>query len=456
MIELPAPMMTELPANTWDGIRPPTWHDLPGSETQAVLAVGGEDWSGARPAEYPPPPEYPPRDYARPPEYMPQATSLDPGGGRRPPGATTGGSARRPARRRLGLLILAAAAALAVPIVLIVVASSRSHTNVPPATPSPSGTTKTTPPRLAVPTVGGKIQIGQTPSYIQVAPNGKFAYIANPGAGAITVLNTANNLVSGSIKIPQGPPQFVSFSPDSRTAYVSVYVTNSPVHLIAFVDTATGAVTATVPVDNFTPGPSTPSPDGRMLYVPNHNTAMSGANQNVVDVIDTVSKKLMGKIAVPANPHWVVFDKKGRFYTSDHMSSTVTVLNASTNGIMETIQVGETPHSEAISPDGSRLAVTSFDGNEVFLINTTTEKQIATIRVGKNPLNLAYSPDGRYLCTVNHQDGTVTVIDTSNYHVIGEIPTGKAPTSMALLPNGRQAYVTNEGDGTIEILNFAK
>ena len=60
-----------------------------------------------------------------------------------------------------------------------------------------------------------------------------------------------------------GPPQYVSFSPDSRTAYVSVFSTNGSVHLIAFVDTATGAVTATVKVNNHTPGPSATSRGGR-------------------------------------------------------------------------------------------------------------------------------------------------------------------------------------------------
>ena len=311
-------------------------------------------------------------------------------------------------------------------------------------------------PSVAIPTVAGKIQVGHNPSYIQVAPDGKFAYVANPGAGAITVLNTGTDLVSGSVKIPQGPPQFVSFSPDSRSAYVSVYNTRGSVHLVAFVDTATSTVTSTVPVDNFTPGPSTTSPDGRYLYVPNHNTAMSGANENVVDVIDTAGKKLIGGIAVPANPHWIAFDKNGRFYTSDHMSAKVTVLNAKNNSIITEIEVGETPHSEAISPDGSRLAVTSFDGNEVFLIDTATEKEITQIPVGRNPLDIAYSPDGRSIYTTNNEDNTVTVIDTAGNRVIATVPTGKAPTSISVPPNGRQAYVTDDGDGTIEILNIAK
>ena len=361
------------------------------------------------------------------------------------------------------MLILAAAAGLAIPIAFVLIVSAGPNAGGIHAAQNTGGVTRTgtlgkagSLSSIAVPTVAGEIPVGHSPSYVQVAPNGKFAYIANPGAGVITVLNTATDRVSGTIKIPQGPPQFVSFSPDSRTAYVSVYNPSDSVHLIAFIDTGTGTVTSTVPVDNHTPGPSTTSPDGRLLYVPNHNTVMSGSDENVVDVINTASKQLIDRIAVPANPHWVAFGKNGRFYTTDHMSATVTVLNAQNNDIITEIQVGETPHSEAISPDGSRLAVTSFDGNEVFLINTVTDKMVAQIPVGRNPLDIAYSPDGRYLYTVNNEDNTVTVIDTANNSVLGAIPTGKAPTSISVLPNGRQAYVTDENDGTIEILNLPK
>ena len=218
------------------------------------------------------------------------------------------------------------------------------------------------------------------------------------------MLNTATDLVAGTIKIPQGPPQFVSFSPDSRTAYVSVYNTRGTVHLVAFIDTATGTVTSTVPVDNFTPGPSTTSPDGRLLYVPNHNTAMSGTNENVVDVIDTASKSWSARSPSRRTRTGSHSVKTGGFYTTDHMSAKVTVVNATDNSIVTEIQVGETPHSEDISPDGSRLAVTSFDGNEVFMIDTATDKMIAKIPVGRNPLDITYSPDGRYLYTANNED----------------------------------------------------
>jgi len=465
--QLQAPRRTEITAPTWQAAtavaarpgaaKPPGPEAEPAGErsaqgvlysvTQPAIADSVDDRGGLRPPD------------------MPQGISLlEPADGSRlPPGVATGRSARGPAWRRLGVLILAAVAALAIPIVLVLIASARPHPggsgaarNAGDATRTGTAGAASSVPSVAVPAVAGKISVGHTPSYVQVAPNGKFAYIANPGAGVITVLNTADDLVSGTIKIPQGPPQFVSFSADSRTAYVSVYNVSGSVHLIAFIETATGTVTSTVPVDNHTPGPSATSPDGQYLYVPNHNTAMSGSDENVVDVIDTATKRLIGGIAVPANPHWVAFGKDGRFYTTDHMSGTVTVLNARNNSIIAEIDVGETPHSEALSPDGSRLAVTSYDGNEVFLVNTATDKVVARVPVGKEPLDIAYSPDGRYLFTVNNQDNTVTVIDTADYRVIGEIPTGKAPTSISVLPNGRQAYVTDENDGTIEILNIAK
>ena len=382
------------------------------------------------------------------PENIPPGPSLDPDGSRVPPGVAPDGPTRGPAWRRLGIPILIAAAALAVAIVLVVMASPGTKTGGPSA-----GQSIVSVPGFAAPTVAETISVGGFPNYIQVAPNGQFAYITNTGTHMVTVLNTVSDQVSGTIAIPQGQPQAVSFSPDSRTAYVSVYGRHSAAAIV-FIDTATKKVTSTVAVDNHEPGPSATSPDGLSLYVPNHNMTQGGPGDNVLDVIDLATKKVIG-IQVKANPHWAVVDNKnGRLYVTNHMSDLVTVLNAKTNQIITMIPTGETPHSADLSPDGSSLAVTSYSGNEVFLINTATDKQVAVIRVGREPLDVTYSPDGRYLFTVNNLDNTVTVIDTANNLVIAKIATGKAPTSISVLPNGRQAYVTNENSGTIEILNL--
>jgi serine/threonine-protein kinase len=419
---------------------------VPDSPTQPVATDGVDAW-----------------DASLLPENMLHGTSIDPDVSHLPPDEAAGRQRDSPARGpgvwRLGA-ILVGVAVLAAAVTLIVTATTKSNTGDSAGGSSAAATSAgpSASPSLAVPTVAEKITVGGTPSYVQVAPNGQFAYVANPFTHVITVLNTATDQVSGVIKIPYGPPQFVSFSPDSRTAYVSVYTTGKNlVHLVVFIDTATKKVTATVSVNNHTPGPSTTSPDGRYLYVPNHNMSMTGSNVNLMDVIDTTTKKLTSTIAVPPNPHWVVFAKSGLvYYVTDHMSTTVTVLNAANNQKVTEIQVGETPHSIAISPDGSRLAITSFSGNEVFVVSTATDKQVATIPVGRNPLEIAYSPDGRYIYTADNEDDEVTVIGAAANRVIGEVSTGKAPTSISLLPNGRQAYVSDENAGTVEVLNLPK
>jgi serine/threonine-protein kinase len=412
---------------------------VPDSPTQTVATDGVDAWGAPLLTE-----------------KMLHGTSIDPDFSHLPPDEVVDSQGDSPARGprawRLAA-ILVGVAVLAAAVTLIVTASTKTNTGDSAAATSAGPSASLS---LAVPTVAEKITVGGTPSYVQVAPNGQCAYVANPFTHVITVLNTATDQVSGVIKIPQGPPQFVSFSPDSRTAYVSVYTTGKNlVHLVVFIDTATKKVTATVSVDNHTPGPSTTSPDGRYLYVPNHNMSMTGSNVNIMDVIDTTTKKLTSTIAVPPNPHWVVFAKSGLvYYVTDHMSTTVTVLNAANNQKVTDIQVGETPHSIAISPDGSRLAITSFSGNEVFVVSTANDKQVATIPVGTNPLEIAYSHDGRYIYTADNEDNEVTVIDAAANRVIGKVPTGKAPTSISLLPNGRQAYVSDESDGTVEVLNL--
>jgi serine/threonine-protein kinase len=422
--------------------------------TQTVMAVNfdgrnGTRLPGNRPPENPPPP-IDPEPYLEP----------DPGpyGGPQfpPPG-------ERERRRRGGFVYAGAAVVLVVAVAVIAFALTRSHTGTPTPTADTGTATKTaaapsSAPAVAVPKFAETVTVGQSPSFIRVAPNGKFAYVTDTSSHSISVLSTANDQVSATIKIPEGPPQSVSFSNDSKTAYVSVYNTRGSVHLVAFIDTATNKVTGTVNVTNHEPGPSAISPDGKSLYVPNHNmtmTPMSAGGDDDIDVIDTATLKLVDTITVQPNPHWIAFGSGGLFYVTNHMSGKITIVNSRTNKVEKTMVVGETPHSITISPDGKTLAITSYSGKMVFLVDVATEK-ITQIPVGRLPLDIAYSPDGRYLLTANNEDSTVSVISTADNRVIATLPAGKNPTSISVLPDGKQAYVTDQGDGTVEVLNLPK
>jgi len=320
--------------------------------------------------------------------------------------------------------------------------SSSSPSEAPPTTP---------PPAIAVPipSIGVTIPAGPSPNFVAAAPNGKQLYIANNAAGVVTVVDTAVNKVTGTIPIPQGPPQFIAFSRDGRRAYVSLWdKPGGTVHAIDVVDTTSNHVIATIPVET-RPFLSAVSPDGKLLYVPNHDT-------NTVSVIDTKTDKPVTNIHVAPNPHWVAFTRDGKkIYTANHDSNVVSVIDPATNKVLRTIGTPASPHSIAIHPIRPLLIVACFTANEAAVIDTNTDKVVKTIPVGRNPQFAAWSADGRFAYLVNNIDNTVSVVDADTFTVVGTVPTGASPTSMALSPDGSRGYVTNLNDGTLTELNLA-
>jgi YVTN family beta-propeller protein len=382
-----------------------------------------------------------------------------------PPGTPYAGPDRAAERRRQRWLVLAGV------LVILAVAGgltallwnrnsepsaggSSAGTSAPAADSAKAGPTgkpaaSSAPPAqsIAVPTVDGDpIPVGASPGYMAVAPNGRFAYIANRTAGVVTVFDTTLNTATATIPIAAAPPQFVTFSPDGSVAYITVTNADYTYNAVVFVDTRTNTVTATVPVGLRPFAPST-SPDGKLLYVPLHN-------EGRVEVLDTTTAKEVGSYPVPKNPHWIAISADGHTaYTANHESGVVTVLDLTQGGkVVTTIPVGTSPHSIQISPDGTRVSVVNFDSNNVSVIDTATNAVVATIDVGAKPQDLTYAPDGRHFYTANVNGGTVSVIDAATNTVTATIPTGTSPTSVAVLPDGTKAYVTDLDSGTVRVL----
>ncbi len=302
-------------------------------------------------------------------------------------------------------------------------------------------------PEVAIPALGGVIQVGKTPGFVAVSPNGRHAYVANGKAQIVTVVDTAINQVTATIPIPTGPPQFLALAPDGRTLYVSIFNEARTIHAIDVLDTASNTVVATIPQPARPYLPAV-SRDGKRIYVPNHDTAS-------VSVISTDTNTVIAEVKVAPNPHWVAFSRDGtRAYTANHESNVVSVIDTTTLEVLATIPVGASPHSIAVHPNLPLVANVNYDGGTMSVIDTVTDKVVATIPVGRNPQDIAWAPDGRFAYVVNEGSNTVTVVNARTNQVTATIPTGEAPTSIAVLPNGRQAYVSNLDSGTLTVLEL--
>ncbi|WP_028923684.1 Hsp70 family protein [Pseudonocardia acaciae] len=397
-------------------------------------------------------PVVPPRDdrpSAPPPHGQPPPARA------RPPAIARAARSGSPRWQLIGLGVLAVVAAVAVVLATVLVinsvksgpseaAAGDAVTNTPALAPP---TQAQAAPSVPVPSLGTPIQVGATPTFVAVSPNGRLAYVANGAAKIVTVVDTSINKVIATIPVEAGPPQYVTFAPDGRKVYLSIFNEARTIAQVGVLDTTTNRIVATIPVRT-RPFLAAVTADGRWLYVPNHDSG-------TVSVIDTANNTVAREIKVPANPHWIEFSKDGtRAYTANHESNLIAVLDTATGAVTAQIPVQTSPHSLAVHPNRPLLANVNYDSNSVTVIDTNTNKVTATIPVGKNPREISWAPDGRFAYVANETDGTVSVINIETNQVTATIPTGPAPSSIGVLPNGQQAYVTNQAGTTLAVLDI--
>jgi YVTN family beta-propeller protein len=380
-----------------------------------------------------------------------------------PPSSDDREGTSRPGRRRaaLALVIVTVLALVAGTFALLrgpwadddageATGSAAGTSSSPPEEETPAASPSILPPAqsMAIPTVDPQvISVRPTPGYLELSPDGRYAYIAHRDERILSVLDTTTRTVNGTIDIDAGPPHFLTFTPDGKRAYVTV--TNAPEYtenFVVAVETVTNKVSAPVPVGLRPSAPDT-SPDGRLLYVPLHD-------ERRVEVLDTATMQEVASYDVVPNPHWIEVSADGRWgYTANHESNQVSVLDLQNGGrVLLTLPAGTSPHSVAISPDGTQVAVTNFNSDDVTLIDAAANTVIGTIAVGRNPQDVTYAPDGRHLYTADVDSDTVTVVDTATLEVTARLPAGDGPTSVDIGPDGVKGYVTNLNSATVTIL----
>ncbi len=222
------------------------------------------------------------------------------------------------------------------------------------------------------------VHVGQDPEGLAVTPDGSQVWVLDTGPqtgdapsslGAISVVSTATDAVTATLRLPSTDPREIAFSPSGATAYVT-------------------------------------SGDGLLV--------IDTATLKVVDVI----RHLGSAQGVAVSP-----DGSTVYVTSTALDQ-VDVISAATNTVTGTIKVGQLPWSLALSPTGSTLYVADPDSDAVSVIDTATGLVTATISDSGDPVSVAVTPDGSELWVGGLTSGIVTVFDTSNDSAVGSFNVG--------------------------------
>jgi YVTN family beta-propeller protein len=227
---------------------------------------------------------------------------------------------------------------------------------------------------------------------------------------------------------------------------------------------------------------------GEDLYVGN-------AKSNSVSVIDLATNKVIKNITVGNGTHDIkISDDQQTVYTTDIDSGTISIVNATSNTLMDQIdtdvavhgvaafndtlyvgdvyggqvlvikdnsiideiKVGSGPeYVEVRPPDGKVLYVANL-WSPISVVDLAEEKGVVikNIDSGVTPHGLSFTKDGSRLFIVNMNSNTLSVIDAHRHEIIKTISIGKNPEYVKLSPDESFAYVTNLGEDTVSKIDL--
>jgi YVTN family beta-propeller protein len=309
----------------------------------------------------------------------------------------------------LALMLIAATAAVAAPFAYISNFGSGTVSVIDAGSAaSCAGTGQVPPPPCVIATV----PVGAFPGGVAVNPAGTLVYVANQDDGTVSVIRTSDNTVVGG-PIPVGvQPWGVAVSADNSLVYVGL---------------GNGAV-AVIEANNGNHVSQIPNVGGLLngILAVGSRLYVSDATAGQVVVLQGTSVIARIDIGSPPNslPMGLVANLTGtRVYVVDLFLDPMTLdsvleisaIDTTSNPISlaGTITVDPstmaTPGGIALSPDGSKLYLTS-DAIDRLHIVTLSNGNVVSVRTGDSPVGVATDPDGR-VYVGNAGAGTVSVFD---------------------------------------------
>jgi YVTN family beta-propeller protein len=185
---------------------------------------------------------------------------------------------------------------------------------------------------------------------------------------------------------------------------------------------------------------------------------VSNEESNTLSVIDRSTDRVVDVVGVGNRPKGIVVspDTSRAFVVNSH-SHTLTVLDVKNNRVLHTVnlEIGGRPSDLVITPDGETLYVTNTFLNTVSAIDSVSFQTLETIPVGRRPVALALDSKGARLLVANHGSNTVSVIDTRNNRVTTTISVEFKPAWIAINPTAAQAFVVHLRSPLLSIISLS-
>jgi PQQ-dependent catabolism-associated beta-propeller protein len=141
-----------------------------------------------------------------------------------------------------------------------------------------------------------------------------------------------------------------------------------------------------------------------------------------------------------------------RVFVTNEKSDNVTVLQAGTHKVLDTISVGQRPRGISASRDGRRVFVANSNSNNLSVIDSKTLKVLDTLPAGMDPEGMTLDQRG-LVYVVNENDSALTIIDPQRREIIKRLEVGTEPETAVISADGRWVAVSNETSNEIHFVD---
>lgn len=192
----------------------------------------------------------------------------------------------------------------------------------------------------------------------------------------------------------------------------------------------------------------------RMAYDPSNHYVYGALSQSSDVVVLGVGGGVLNKVGTGKTPSALAYDaQNNNIYVANQGSNSVTVINGSTNRVIDTLNVGRGPTALAFDSVNGNMYVANAFSHNLSVINSTTENISDTIPVGTFPDGISVDPLNNMIYVANRNASTVSIINGTSGNDFLTIASGKYPSAVAFDPQNRYMYVTNFGSNSTSIIN---
>ncbi len=304
------------------------------------------------------------------------------------------------------------------------------------------------------------LQVGHNPTGLAINPARPEVYAVNTASGSVSVIDNRSNQVTATIPVHRAP-YFIAVSPDGSRAYVP----NSGSNTVSVLDLAARRQIAEVAAGE-APGVARISADNLTLVVSNR----TAGSLSIYSISPSATEPLRFRAAFAGCPGAtdVVLQTDsaggGKAFVACSGGHQVMVVSLAAapgswratqdpslqhDALLALLDVGRTPTSLSLKPDGGEIFSTNFDSGSVSEISTWTNEVLGTFNVGSKPTRALISRDNTSLWISNFGADAAVLYSIADGRIVTGIHTGNAPDALAFSADEHLLLVADSGSGDV-------